>query len=67
MDRLHQDIEINQYTITNVLLGRGAHSTVKLAKSKEGFFCNEDLVVLKNKEEIFHKTKTTHRNGECLN
>ena len=38
IDRLNQDVEINQYTITNVLLGRGAHSTVKMAKCKEGSF-----------------------------
>lgn len=33
IDRLNQDTEINQYIISNVLLGRGAHSTVKMAKS----------------------------------
>ena len=38
VDRLGQDTEINQYVITNVLLGRGAHSSVRLAKSEDRFF-----------------------------
>jgi hypothetical protein len=38
IDRLGQDTEVNQYAISNVLLGRGAHSTVRLAKSEDRFY-----------------------------
>lgn len=33
-DRLHQDLQINEYTFTG-LLGRGAHSVVRLCKCNE--------------------------------
>jgi hypothetical protein len=38
IDRLGQDTEVNQYMIGNVLLGRGAHSTVRLAKADDRFY-----------------------------
>jgi hypothetical protein len=43
IDRLNQDIEINQYTISNVLLGRGAHSTVRLSKRDDRFYVRVTL------------------------